>query len=290
VRRRFGCRMTAPEPRSIFSTLSRKPRDPHAIQTPTNYPSIHAPGYKYGGTPLNNLGISRMNTRFALALALCWTIATSVPAADWPMWRHDSSRSAASSQELAAVLHPQWTLNLPALEPAWPDQEMMWFDRCYEPIVVGGLMFVGSSRTDDLSAYDIRTGRKQWTFLADGPIRLAPAAWREQVYIASDDGYLYCLAAADGKLLWKFRGGPRDRKVLGNGRMVSTWPARGGPVIADDTVTLAPAFGPSWASFCTRSTPRRERCAGLTTATARCTSSSRTTPILLQVSHRKDRW
>ena len=30
-----------------------------------------------------------------------------------------------------------------------------------------------------------------------------------------------------GKLLWKFRGGPSDRKILGNERLISTWPARG---------------------------------------------------------------
>ena len=39
--------------------------------------------------------------------------------------------------------------------------------------------------------------------------------------------------ASDGKLLWKFRGTPddkQDRKLMGNGRLVSMFPARGGPV------------------------------------------------------------
>lgn len=190
-----------------------------------------------------------MDAKFVLTLTACWLMTATAHAADWPMWRHDASRSAATSQELAPVLHPQWTLSLPPLDPAWPDQEMMWFDRSYEPVVAVGLMFVGSSRTDDLSAYDIRTGRRQWTFPADGPIRLAPAAWRDRVYVAGDDGYLYCLAAADGKLQWKFRGGPRDRKILGNGRMISTWPARGGPVIADDTVYFTAGIWPFMGIF-----------------------------------------
>jgi outer membrane protein assembly factor BamB len=186
---------------------------------------------------------------FLLAVIAWLTTSTVSLAADWPMWRHDASRSAASPQELAPELRLQWTLRLPELTPAWPDQEMMWFDRNYEPVVAGGLMFVGSSRSDDLAAYEMRTGERRWSFPADGPIRFAPAVWRDQVFAVSDDGYLYCLAAADGKLRWKFRGGPRDRKILGNGRMISTWPARGGPVIADDTVYFAAGIWPFMGIF-----------------------------------------
>lgn len=57
---------------------------------------------------------------------------------------------------------------------AWPDQDMMWFDRQYEPVVLGQRMFVGSSRTDSLTAYDTRSGASVWEFRAEGPIRFAP--------------------------------------------------------------------------------------------------------------------
>ena len=45
--------------------------------------------------------------------------------------------------------------------------------------------------------------------------------------------------AADGKLRWKFRSlppGASDRKLLGSGRLISLFPARGGPVIQDGVV------------------------------------------------------
>mgnify|MGYP002476918242 CR=1 FL=1 len=61
------------------------------------------------------------------------------------------------------------------------------------------------------------------------------ASWswsRYSVFVASDDGLLYCLDAADGRLQWKFRGGPRNELVLGNERAISRWPARGGPAVA----------------------------------------------------------
>ena len=174
---------------------------------------------------------------------------TPVSAEDWPMWRHDAHRSAASPQSLAADLHLQWTRDLPPLTTAWPDQPKMVFDRAYEPVVMGQTLFVGSSRNDTVAAYDTRTGRQRWVFHADGPVRFAPTAWESKVYFASDDGHLYCVDAETGKLIWKFRGGPADRKILGNQRLISSWPARGGPVIADGTVYFAASIWPFMGIF-----------------------------------------
>ena len=63
-----------------------------------------------------------------------------------------------------------------------------------------------------------------------------PVAWQDKVYFVSDDGHLYCVDAANGQLRWKFQGRPpgaTERKLLGNGRLISLWPARGGPVLHD---------------------------------------------------------
>jgi SAM-dependent methyltransferase len=73
--------------------------------------------------------------------------------------------------------------------------------------------------------------------------------WEDRVFAVSDDGFLYCLAAKDGALLWKRRGGPTDSMLLGNGRMVSRWPARGGPVVADGVVYFAAGIWPSEGIF-----------------------------------------
>jgi len=165
------------------------------------------------------------------------------------MWRHDAQRTATARQQLAAKLYLHWVREYPKQKTAWLDQPQMVFDRNYEPVVLGQTMFVGSARHDTMTALDSRSGAEKWTFYSDGPIRFAPVAWDGKVYFVSDDGHLYCVDAESGKLVWKFRGGPDDRRLLGNNRLISAWPARGAPVIADGTVYFAASIWPLMGIF-----------------------------------------
>lgn len=186
---------------------------------------------------------------FLLSVAVLSTDLAALHAADWPMWRYDAQRSAASPQELPAQLHLQWVREYPPQVPAWPDQDKMQFDLAYEPVVAGQTLFLNSSRHDCVRALDVANSREKWCFFADGPIRFAPLVWEGRVYFTSDDGYLYCVAAASGKLHWKVRGGPSDRKILGNERLISTWPARGAPVLVDGTVYFGASIWPFMGIF-----------------------------------------
>lgn len=188
---------------------------------------------------------------FRLLLLLVTSAFGSAQAGDWPMWRHDAARSGISDEQLPAELHLQWTRALPPTAPAWPDQGVLKseFDQFYKPIVLGKRLIVGSSRDDSVTAYDTESGAEVWRFHTGGPVRQAPAAGSGKVYVASDDGYLYCLDAEKGTQVWTFRGGPADRRVLGNGRLVSMWPARGGPALHDGKVYFAASIWPFMGVF-----------------------------------------
>ena len=172
-----------------------------------------------------------------LGLLLFPTLAA---AADWPTWRADAERSGYTAEQLPAQLSLAWTYKpLHPPQPSWPRDDRMLFDRAHDVAVAGGTLFFGSSADCRVIALDAATGTEKWTYVTNGPVRFAPAAWKDRVYAASDDGSLYCLSAADGSLIEKWRGGPSDEMILGNGRMVSRWPTRGAPAIRDGIVYFA---------------------------------------------------
>src|SRR5437016_2602965 len=118
------------------------------------------------------MNIRKSRSSFAIIVAL--SLVSAGKAADWPMWRFDTHRSGASPTDLPAELRLQWSREYPAEIPAWPEQEKMPFDVCYEPIVVGQTLYMNSSRHDCIRALDVVTGDRKWTFFADGPVRFAP--------------------------------------------------------------------------------------------------------------------
>jgi outer membrane protein assembly factor BamB len=173
-------------------------------------------------------------------------------AGDWPQFRCDAGRTAASPEQLAPELHLQWTRDLPAPRPAFPHEVRLRYDGSYEPVVLGKTMFVPCMVTDSVTALDTETGTVRWKFFTGGPVRFAPVAWNDLVYFVSDDGFLYCVKAATGELAWRFRGLPsdkKDRKLLSNQRLVSLWPARGGPVLHDGIVYFAAGLWPAYGVF-----------------------------------------
>ena len=149
------------------------------------------------------------------------------------MWGYDAGRGSWSPDTLPDKLKLQWVRELPQPTPAWPEtQPKLQFDAVAQPVVMGQRIFVPSSRNDTVTAYSTRTGREHWRFYANGPVRFAPIASDGRVFFVSDDGFLYALNAEDGRLIWKVKGGPEQRRlILGNHRLISSWPARGGVVL-----------------------------------------------------------
>jgi outer membrane protein assembly factor BamB len=171
-------------------------------------------------------------------------------AEDWPCWGYDNSRQGASPavKNLPEKLTLHWRRELPPPQRAWlrqrDDHDKLEFDLSYSPVVAGQRLFVASMTNDSLTAYDTASGEQLWQFFADGPMRLAPYVWQNKVYAVSDDGSLYCVAADSGRLLWRFNGAPGPHLVLGNRRLISLWPARGGAMVVDGSVYFASGVWP----------------------------------------------
>ncbi len=185
-----------------------------------------------------------------LILVGCWLLPAIAHGHDWPMWRYDAGRRAASPEELPEKMYLQWVRELAPPRPAWPQsQHRLRFDASYEPVIAGKTIFVGSMVSDSVTAYDTETGTEKWRFYSDGPVRFAPVVYKDKLYFASDDGYLYCLNADDGSLVRRFLGGPTPNKVLGNDRLIGMWPMRGGPVLYEGRIYFAAGIWPFMGIF-----------------------------------------
>ena len=171
---------------------------------------------------------------------------------DWSMWRYNHNRSASTPEQLADKLYLQWQVSFSERIPVWDDplnQNLMQFDRIFEPIVAENKIFIGFNDQDKVIALDINSGRELWHFYADGPVRLPLAYNDKRLYFTGDDGYCYCLHAGSGSLLWKKLLAPSSNKLLGNQRLISMWPARGGIVIKDNIVYTAASIFPMMGTF-----------------------------------------
>lgn len=193
---------------------------------------------------------------FMFVAALCGVALAGVSAygADWPSYLHDSARSGTTDERLEPPLSRHWTFTpRQSPQPSWPDpvkeRIRVTYDLAYHVAVAGDTVYFGSSGSNKVYALDAATGKERWSVFTGGPVRVAPTVWRDRVFVGSDDGWAYCLSAADGKVIWKYRPGPSDRKVIGNGRIVSVWPLRTGMIVEDGIAYFAAGLFPTESVF-----------------------------------------
>ncbi len=188
--------------------------------------------------------------RLRLAIGLLFLFCLSVSAADWPAYKADARRSSVSADSLAFPLMLEWSYR-PARPPApaWPEPgrelNRTDFDRAFQPVVAGGRVFFGSSADDTLRAMDAESGTLAWRFTAAGPIRFAPTVSRGRLYLAADDGRVYCLDARTGALQWRFRADPGPDRILGNGRIIARAPCRTGVLVEGNVLYTTAGMWPT---------------------------------------------
>lgn len=166
--------------------------------------------------------------------------------ADWPTYLANKERTATTPEQLTLPLRQAWMFSSPvAPRRTWTGPagrviegkelgDRVKFDDALHVAVVGGRVYFGSSVDHQVRCLDLGDGRELWRFFTDAPIRLSPTVVKGRVYIGSDDGYVYCLNAEDGSLLWKLKLGPAEESMLARGEMISRWPVRTGVLVDGD--------------------------------------------------------
>jgi len=145
---------------------------------------------------------------------------------DWPAYRADNRRRAASRADVPTHVTHLWQYEPPAaIDPA-------------APITAGGLVFTSGS-DGVVRALDAFNGKVRWIAYTAGPITYPPAIDKGRLFVGSGDGWVYAFEAATGKALWRFRAAPAERMINLYGRLASTWPVASGVLVDGDVVYAA---------------------------------------------------
>ena len=136
---------------------------------------------------------------------------------DWPQFRHDDQRSGAAKTNVPARLTLLWCKELGS--------------RTAAPIVVGQRLFVPVVDEHHVVSLNVSDGRKAWEFAAGGRVDSPPTYYRGTVIFGSADGWVYCVRASDGELVWRYRAGPEDRRMAAFGQLESVWPVHGSVLV-----------------------------------------------------------
>ncbi len=204
-----------------------------------------------------------MNKYFIYLIAALTVIAGTVFAEDWPTYQHDNRRSGITKEQLPRYLERDWVYNCPALpQTAWagaakwdayaaikPLKSMRNFDPVFYVTAVGDSLYFGSSADDSVHCLDAETGKINWSFCTDGPVRMPPSLHNGKAYFGSDDGFAYCLNAKDGSFVWKYKPSEQVRLIPSNGKMISLLPCRTGVMIHDKKAYCAFSLLPWEQSF-----------------------------------------
>ncbi len=117
----------------------------------------------------------------------------------------------------------------------------------------GGRLY-GASGFGNVVALDPQSGKKLWERNLGVPVRAAPTAFSDRVFVITVDGRFYCLSGIDGSELWTVRGLPQQASLV-----MSVSPAVSGDVVvvpypSGDVLALKVADGAAvWSENLARS-------------------------------------
>ncbi len=162
------------------------------------------------------------------------TATTPTTANDWPMFRGQPAGGNATSLRLGTKLVQSWQTQVGL---AGRDFGIMSSQRTglTQAVVAHGLAVVADIDGGRIVALDAANGKEKWVFHVGSRVDYPPALYNGLCLLAARDGWVYCLDAATGQLVYKLLAAPHERLIAGREKIESRWPLASDVLIVNGT-------------------------------------------------------
>ena len=141
---------------------------------------------------------------------------------DWPIYRGTAERAGYVATQVPASPKVVWKRKVGG--------------RLTSPVIADGKLVVSNVDSHSILAFDSRSGRPLWKFVAGNRVDQSPTYARGRFVFGCRDGSVYCLNAKDGQLVWRYQVAPADQLIVAYGRIESARPILGSVLVENDEV------------------------------------------------------
>jgi outer membrane protein assembly factor BamB len=141
---------------------------------------------------------------------------------NWPMYRHDTTRSGHTEMVVPLSLKGIWRTELGG--------------RITQPVIADGKLFATSVDTQTMYTLDAASGQKLWSYTAGARVDSPPTIYKGCVIFGSADGWVYCLRSSDGALVWRYRAAPYNLRLISYDQPESIWPVSGSVLVENGVI------------------------------------------------------
>jgi outer membrane protein assembly factor BamB len=139
---------------------------------------------------------------------------------EWPTFRHNEARGSATKNYVGKNLKVKWKKKVASTRPS-------------ASTIVDGKVFLADVDAHSVIALEQESGNTIWEYTTGARVDTPPTWHDDSVLFGSRDGWVYCLRAEDGDLIWRFRAAPEERYVGVHEQIESEWPVHGSVLVKD---------------------------------------------------------
>jgi len=161
----------------------------------------------------------------------------------WPCYRQNPFRSGSTPHRLPDRLVEAWSVEL----GDWPSGPIAddWRENPFvrgpvtAPVIAGGRVIVARPDAHEVLALRLRDGKVLWRVTVSGRVDTAPTLYDGLCLFGTKSGWVYCLRADDGAMVWRLRAAPAGEQIVAYGQLESPWPVPGSVLVVDDVAYFA---------------------------------------------------